>query len=192
MPKSKKPKGKKPNKGITYYKSSKKSNNQHNQNSDLTAGEIAAPPVDSGTINFANILLSQVPTDVTVDFSNQPVPVEAIINKDNDKAKTAIVSAYTDNETERVKRQKWLLWAVVILTGIQLVFFNLIICYVVRQSFQTEILDIINNMFDILKYYIGATVVELIGMIVFVVSSTFSTSHFEAMKLLYHTEGKKH
>ena len=45
------------------------------------------------------------------------------------------------------------------------------------QSFQTaqletiSNLDVIDNLFEILKYYIGATVVELIGMVLFITYS---------------------
>ena len=45
------------------------------------------------------------------------------------------------------------------------------------QSFQTaqletiSNLDVIDNFFEILKYYIGATVVELIGMVLFITYS---------------------
>lgn len=45
------------------------------------------------------------------------------------------------------------------------------------QSFQTaqletiSNLEVIDNLFEILKYYIGATVVELIGMVLFITYS---------------------
>lgn len=124
------------------------------------------------------------PEEITIDFDNHVNNTKSIIEESNEKAKSAIIKSYAENETERVKRQKYLLWAVVALTAVQMVFFNLVIAGVVYLSFKSGAQDTINSMFDILKYYIGATVVELIGMIVYITSGTFSSSHVDTMKML--------
>ena len=124
------------------------------------------------------------PEDLTVDFDDHTSNTKSIIEESNEKAKSAIIKSYAKNETERVKRQKYLLWAVVALTAIQMVFFNGVIAGVVYLSFKSGEQETINNIFDILKYYIGATVVELIGMIVYITSGTFSSSHVDTMKML--------
>lgn len=126
------------------------------------------------------------PDDITIDFDNHTsnTNTKSIIEESNEKAKTAIIKSYAENETERVKRQKYLLWAVVALTAIQMIFFNLVIAGAVFLSFKSGEQDTINSLFDILKYYIGATVVELIGMIVYITSGTFSASHVDTMKML--------
>lgn len=55
------------------------------------------------------------------------------------------------------------------------------------QSFQTaqletiSNLDVIDNFFEILKYYIGATVVELIGMLPFVFLRVGGKLHFRSL-----------
>ena len=43
----------------------------------------------------------------------------------------------------------------------------------------------IDNLFSIVKYYIGATVVELMGMIAFIAKGTFSSDHIKVMKFLF-------
>ena len=55
------------------------------------------------------------------------------------------------------------------------------------KSFQTAQLeaitiDVVHNLFTILKYYIGATIVELIGMVWFITKGTFSSDHVKTMQ----------
>lgn len=137
--------------------------------------------------SFSSALQQYVPDTVSFDFNNDKVSTKSIIEDAN---KLAITKAYTENESARVKRQKWLLLAVVLFTACQLLFFNFVIHTTVTKSFQTAQLEsisnieVINNFFDILKYYIGATVVELIGMILFITKGTFSSDHVKTMELL--------
>lgn len=146
-------------------------------------------PIDVGVLKN---VINGVPEKVTFGLKSPSVQKskDAIVDKDNDKAQLAIIKAYTDHELERVKRQKWLLWAVVLLTAGQLIFFNYVIYLTLTQSFQTaqletiSNLDVINNLFEILKYYIGATVVELIGMVLFITKGTFSSDHVKTMELM--------
>ena len=137
----------------------------------------------------SQVLQNAFPDEITVDFDGGAKHTKTIIEESNEKAKSVIIKAYADNENERVNRQKYLLWAVVILTAVQMIFFNAVIAVVVYYSFKSNNQSTISCLFDILKYYIGATVVELIGMIVYITSGTFSSSHYEAMKMLF--QGKK-
>lgn len=137
---------------------------------------------------FSDALKNQVPDSVTFGLVSPPSPKskDEIVDKDNDRASAAIIKAYTEHEIARVKRQKWLLLVIVLLTAGQLVFFNYIIYLTITKSFQTAQLealntDVINNLFTILKYYIGATIVELIGMIWFITKGTFSSDHVKTM-----------
>ena len=101
-----------------------------------------------------------------------------------DDAKYAIISAYTDNEKNRADRQKPLLNVVCWFTGLQLFVFNLVIAgaIVFIFFFKSKNQCLASQVFDILKYYIGATVVELIGMLIFITKGTFSDNHAKIMK----------
>lgn len=63
---------------------------------------------------------------------------------------------------------------------IQLIFFNLVVLIIVLAvTSKFEYFKIINNelatlLFDFLKYYISATIVELLGMLVFILHYVFS------------------
>ena len=138
---------------------------------------------------FSDALKNQVPDSVTFGLASPPSPKskDEIVDKDNDRASAAIIKAYTDHEIARVKRQKWLLLVIVLLTAGQLIFFNYLIYFTITKSFQTAQLeaintDVIDNLFTILKYYIGATIVELIGMIWFITKGTFSSDHVKTMQ----------
>ena len=131
-----------------------------------------------------------VPQNVTLDFDECPTydATQSKIATENDKFQLAVIGAYTDNEKARVRRQRWLFFVLVIFTGAQLWFFNKVINTTVSSSFeiilQYEQFDLLTNLFDILKFYIGATVVELIGMIATVTAGTFSSSHVKTMNML--------
>lgn len=133
---------------------------------------------------FSRFLRQKVPDDITVDFPNQVDHTKDIINESNAQEREAVITTYIINETERVKRQRPLLFAVLVITFIQLLVFNAIVAAVVYLSFISDQQETINNLFEILKYYIGATVAELIGMVLFIVTGTFSSSHVETMKIL--------
>lgn len=140
---------------------------------------------------FLDSLTHRVPDEVVfgLDTSTKQKSKDDKVAIDNDRAVLAIIKAYADNEMERVKRQKWLLIAVVFLAACQLIFFNRIIYQTVLQSIELAKMemvngDIVQNLFNILKYYIGATVVELIGMIVFITKGTFTSDHVKTMELV--------
>lgn len=152
-------------------------------------------PADSPNPNepcysvFSDALKNLVPDSVTFGLSSSPFPKskDEIVDKDNDRASVAIIKTYTEHEIARVKRQKWLLLVIVLLTAGQLIFFNYIIYFTITKSFHTAQLeainiDVVNNLFTILKYYIGATIVELIGMIWFITKGTFSSDHVKIME----------
>lgn len=135
-------------------------------------------------------LQQSVPQSVTLDFNERPAidVTQAKIATENDKFQLAVIDAYTDNEKARVKRQRWLFGVLVVFTGAQLWFFNKVINTTVSSSFeiimQHEQFDLLTDLYDILKFYIGATVVELIGMIATVTAGTFSSSHVKTMNML--------
>ena len=164
---------------------------QPNENTD----SVNTQPTDSNPSfdELKNKLSDAVPTKLESTVPNTPSEdeVESLIVRYNDKsveilkdAKLAAIWSFVKNESERTKRQKPLLYIVAIFTAIQLIAFNVIIAAVAWFSFQNSETDVITQLFDILKYYIGATVVELISMLAYITSGTFSTNHVKTMELL--------
>lgn len=174
----------------------------HDQDgSDNYANQEPAPSDDQNATcedELSKKLQQFVPQNVTLDFDERPTfdVTQSKIATENDKFQLAVIGAYTDNEKARVGRQRWLFFVLVIFTGAQLWFFNKVINTTVSSSFeiimQHEQFDLLTDLFDILKFYIGATVVELIGMIATVTAGTFSSSHVKTMNmLLKNSKGKK-
>lgn len=154
--------------------------------------------IDDANTEVFNLLKSKlpaiVPDNLQLAVQNTPSQEEAktLIDDANSKAvdilndaKLAIIKSYAKNEKERAERQKPLLWIVVFLTALQLIAFNVIIAMIACAAFKTKNSEIILQLFEILKYYIGATVVELIGMVWFITRDTFSSNHSKMMKLMF-------
>lgn len=81
----------------------------------------------------------------------------------------------SDSEEKRLNRQKPLQNCILIFVGMQLLFFNGIMVALVVRLFSTSNVEVIKSTLDFLKYYVGAVLVEMIGMIVFITRSTFTT-----------------
>lgn len=101
-------------------------------------------------------------------------------NKNTDESINGINKQIIKNENQKRKFKRAILWLVSILTFIQLIFFNVVVAFVVasitvEHSFLKELdIKIISEMLDFLKYYIGATIVELLGMLLFIMRYVFS------------------
>ena len=65
--------------------------------------------------------------------------------------------------------------AIIIAVGVflQIIAFNVIMFFVVLKDFDAAQYEL---MLDFLKYYIGAVVVELLGLCVFIVRSVYKTT----------------
>ena len=79
----------------------------------------------------------------------------------------------------------------IILTGFQVVVFNVIIAGTGWFVFHLNDASVFPLFFDILKYYIGATVVELIGILAFIIKGTFTSDHTKLMEILLNRDKKK-
>jgi hypothetical protein len=159
---------------------------------------VSASSKDSCYGAISDDLKNNIPESVVFGFESDfnPRVKDELVEKANDKANSAItrthnkiLKTYTDHEIARMRRQKYLLLVIILLTAGQLLFFNCIIRMAVKESLllvKSEIInsDITNNLFTILKYYIGATIVELIGMVWFVTKATFSPDHVKTLELI--------
>lgn len=125
-----------------------------------------------------NSLQSQIPESLNIDLPSREAfssTGEDSIQEANNKAQTAILKLLKDNEEERRKRRKPVLIFVSVLVVLQLVAFNVIIGSLVLGWWGTENIEIAIELMDFLKYYIGAVLVELLGMLAVIITDTFKS-----------------
>ena len=85
-----------------------------------------------------------------------------------------------ENERQKQRFKRNILILVSVLTSIQLVFFNAVVVFVVMacttkmEFFKNLSVGEITEVLGFLKYYIGATVVELLGMLLFIIRYVFT------------------
>lgn len=157
-------------------------------------GPLSAPTFEA----LKDGLTAKVPSKMENTVPDNPLPaqIKQKISQYNYKmadvsndAKVAAIWSFVKNEEERTERQKPLLNNLVKLTVFQLVAFNVIIAGVAWLSFRCSDTTIVPQFFEILKYYIGATVAELLAMIWFVTKGTFSSEHIKMLgQLLEHKD----
>ncbi len=144
------------------------------------------------------MLIQSVPHEVATDLEKAtPQATQDKINQENRNAASLlksiemnILNDFTAHEKERSEARKPLLSAIKIFTGIQLVSFNLIIILLVFFSFFISDVSDLSLLFDLLKYYIGATIVELISLIFFIAKATYSSDHVRMMEKLIEARNK--
>lgn len=109
----------------------------------------------------------------TDDSLNEEVDLDSKITELNMETHRKSESQKLDLRDKLTKAVKHIIW-------FQLLFFNLIVFLIVssvtlRIPFFKEIdTELAIKLFDFLKYYIGATIVELLGMLVFILHYVFS------------------
>lgn len=150
------------------------------------------PPI----VQAFEVLKAEVPSDTSVDVPKAHASSEEIINDANERAETsltnarsAIVKHYIQCEQNRVEQQKPLLKATINLVTVQIWLFNIIIFLF---SVVVVVISIVNNdiepllsLFDFLKYYVGAVLVELLGMLLLIAKSIFSSNYGKIMELMF-------
>ena len=94
----------------------------------------------------------------------------------NNKAREALLGSYIKEEGLRQQRQKPITIAIIILLSVQLILFNVLIFILVLNGAKTIESEIFSHLLDFLKYYIGAVVVELLGLIATITANTFSSN----------------
>lgn len=134
---------------------------------------------------IADELKEDIPSDPTVKIPNHPkdsdgkekkeTSAAAKVDDANAKTKNTLLGLLNQSEEARLSQQKPLLVTIVVCVGAQLLLFNVVIILLIVQWWGTENATIVTGLLEFLKYYIGAVVVELIGMIVFITKSTFTS-----------------
>ncbi len=85
-----------------------------------------------------------------------------------------ILKILSNNENQRLKQQRPLLFSIIALLAIQLLLFNGVVIAIVFSLWGTEDPNLLMGLFDFLKYYLGVVVAELVGMLFFVTKNSFS------------------
>lgn len=130
---------------------------------------------DNNLDSLLESLNSHLPETPQIDM---PVltatPSEEKVSDANSKLEDAIANAFSKSEAERMEQQKPLLISIIALVAIQLLAFNYIIHLLVSKIITSTDTALITALLDFLKYYIGAVIVELVGLVVLVANTTFS------------------
>ena len=156
---------------------------EQNTNQDSNVGQIFSEV--SASLDF---LGEQVPQKPDVNIHQNVVPYQDTIDKVNTEAEIAmldsrakLVNLYIECEKERLNQQKPLLESVIALTRTLIWIFNVIIGLITSAVLIISIVQsdtsVLPALFDFLKYYIGAVLVELVGMLLFIVQGVFSSKY---------------
>lgn len=166
---------------------------QRPQKAGYEGGSTTEGSISDVSKEVNDCLTGIVPGDLKYSLPDGPTieKTERLIQEHNDKmllilkdAELVAVWAFVKNEVERTKRQKPLLFIVAGFTFLQLLAFNLVVAVCAWRIISTAELDIIAQVIDLVRYYIGATVVELIAMLLYIVTGTFATHHIKTMDAL--------
>lgn len=158
---------------------------------------VPVPPQSS----LSDALKSSVPSTLKVQLpANATVAASETIKQDNsdtasilNNAQIAAIEAFSRIEQQRAERQEPLLNHIIKLTYIQIIVFNFVIIAIGACSFVLRFMGIESDLtffFEILKYYIGVTVVEFIAMVGFIMKASFSSDHMKAMKMFFQKEAQ--
>ena len=133
-----------------------------------------------------------IPDEPNINIVQENTDPDTIIEAANKKAeeplkdaKIKLIYLYIECEENRVKQQAPLIKAIAKMTKTLIWLFNVIIFLVsisaIAFCFIFEEKGMIDTLLTFLKYYIGAVVVELLGMILYIVKSIFSNSSHTAL-----------
>lgn len=131
---------------------------------------------------FVSSLKNNIPRSQTSDVPT-PKSKEKEID-DANKAAKAIIKSYEKSENNRLGQQKPILLGVTGALAVQLLFFNILMFIIVIKSFQNFQAESFSLLLEFLKYYIGAVVLELIGLMAVIIKSAFSQNPSQAIKKL--------
>ena len=128
-----------------------------------------------------------IPESINIEFpSNEALfsSGENSIQEANNKAQIVILKLLKDNEEERRKRRKPVLILISVLVVLQLVAFNAVIGGLVLGWWRTNNIEIATELLNFLKYYIGAVLVELRGMLAVITTDTFKSYSESLIKMI--------
>ena len=146
-------------------------------------------------------LSAEVPQHPNINLLQSKVEYEEEIEDINAKAEAAMIDSrakliglYVECERQRLAQQEPILKSVISINKLLIWLFNIVIVIlsvsVVVFAFVKSDVSVLQYLLDFLKYYIGAVVVELIGMLFFIVRGVFSSDYQKIMESVLKTESK--
>lgn len=118
-----------------------------------------------------------------LDLFDKKIPNDKTTKKENTNTKIASINEqYSLNEDQKRKHRKAILIIVTTFIAIQLVFFNIVVGFMLSSiTLQFSLFKNIDYkttelILDFLKYYISASIVELLGMLLFIIKNVFDSS----------------
>ena len=115
-----------------------------------------------------SLLVSKIPKERKVQVKETEDNSDKI-NGYNSK----ILEAYIDSENQHLEQQKPVAIIIAAVLGIQLVVFNILIYIVTLKDFDLQTRTL---LLDFMKYYIGAVIVEMLGMCLIIVRGIYTLS----------------
>ena len=125
-------------------------------------------------------------------MTHQKKETKKKISSANEKVAKDVMRIFSDSEEIRLNLQKPIFKAVIFLFALQIIIFNAIIIYLVYKVIGCGMCSIKSTpelfiaLLDFLKYYIGAVVVEIIGLVAVIIKSTFSLHPSKLVSELLH------
>lgn len=148
-------------------------------------GDTPIPPSVSSvddTVQFIQKgLTGKVSGNVRTDMPDTKNSGNQTIDGMNAHAITSLTNILNNIEGERLKQQKPLRNWLLVFMGLQLLFFNLVIGYVLIK-FSQENGASAAETFDFLKFYMGGSLAELLAMIFFITRNTFASTGQDIVK----------
>lgn len=163
---------------------------------------INAEQISAELNNSLDGLSSEIPVQPQIALYQRKVEYQNEIDGVNAKAEAAMIDSraklinlYIDCEKERLEQQKPLLEAIIRINSTLVWLFNIIIALitaaVIVLCFLRSDINVLGDLLNFLKYYVGAVVVELIGMLFFIVRGIFSSNYNKVIESVLKPESKK-
>lgn len=118
-------------------------------------------------------LAESVPDEVstkdaeTVDQSLESIQASSV-NK--------LIEILSDSENKRLSRQRPIFTAIIIMLGFQMVMVNGVVIALLVLTWWKNDAALITQLYDFIKYYVSLSVAELLGMLLFITKSSFSSN----------------
>ena len=123
------------------------------------------------------------------DDSSKSQNIKDLVNKFNETIyRKTLIPQLNKNENQKRKHKLYLLIGIGIFIVIQILVLSAVIGIFVANItldltiFKDLNLDVTDKLLDFLKYYIGATVVEVLGILFFIVKNVYDTSIVDLFK----------
>lgn len=151
---------------------------------ETCGGTPTSPPIASieDAVYFIKKgLAEKVSGNIRTDMPDTKNSGNQTIDSMNAHAITSLTNILNNIEGERLKQQKPLRNWLLVFMGLQLLFFNLVIGYVLIK-FSQENGASAAETFDFLKFYMGGSLAELLAMIFFITRNTFASTGQDIVK----------